>query len=86
MDTLQTFPVDARQIKAWTNNDTLLVHVKEIVLKGWSHMSEENLKPYQHHQNEISVHAGCVLLGNRVVIPSAGCQKVLELLHQALQE
>ena len=77
MNTLQTFPVDARQIKTWTNNDPLLARIKEMVLKGWSNTSEENLKPYQHRQNELSAHAGCVLLSNRVVIPSAGCHKVL---------
>ena len=57
MDILLTSPVDARQIRTWTNNDPLLAHVKEMVLKGWSNTSEENLKPYQHCQNELSVHA-----------------------------
>ena len=79
MDILQTSPGDARQIKTWTNDDPLLTHVKEMVLKAWSNTSEENLKPYQHHQNVLSVHAGCVLLSNRVIIPSAGRQKALEL-------
>ena len=82
MDTLQTSPIDATQIRTWTNNDSLLARVRDMVLKGWNNTSEEALKPYQHCQNELSVHAGCILLGNRVVIPSAGRQKVLELLHQ----
>ena len=80
MDSLQTSPVDAMQIKTWTNSDPLLSQVKEMVLKGWSNTSEENLKPYQHHQNELSVYAGCILLGSCVVIPSVGHQKVLELV------
>ena len=82
LDTLQTSPVDATQIRTWTNSDPLLARVRDMVLKGWSNTSEEDLKPYQHRQNELSVHAGCILPGNRVVIPSAGYQKVLELLHQ----
>ena len=82
MDTLQTFPVNATQIKTWTNNDPVLARVRDMVLKGWTSTSEEQLKPFQHHQNELSVRAGCVLLGSHVVIPAAGHQKILELLHQ----
>ena len=52
-----------------------------MILKGWVNTSEEQLKPFQHRQNELSVHAGCILLGSRVVIPEAGRQKILELLH-----
>ena len=78
MDTLQTSPVDATQIRTSTNNDPLLARVRDMILKGWRNTSEEDLKPYQHCQNELTVHAGCILLGNHVAIPSAGCQKVLK--------
>ena len=30
---------------------------------------------------ELSVCDGCVIWGNRVVIPQAGCKKVMEQLH-----
>ena len=39
--------------KLGINNDPLLARVKEMVLKGWINTSEENLKPYQHRQNEL---------------------------------
>ena len=81
MDTLQTSPVNATHIKTWTNNDPLLARVRDMIQKGWINTSEEQLKPFLHCQNELSVHAGCILLGSRVVIPSAGRQKILELLH-----
>ena len=84
MDTPQTSPVDATQIRTSTNNDPLLACVRDMILKGWRNTSEEDLKPYQHCQNELSVHAGCILLGNRVVIPSAGCKKVLENRHPGI--
>ena len=82
MDTLQTSPVNATHIKKWTNDDPLLARVRDMIQKGWTNTSEEQLKPFQHRQNELSVHAGCILLGSRVVIPLAGRQKILELLHQ----
>ena len=84
MDTpiqLQTSPVNVTHIKKWTNDDPLLACMRDMILKGWINTSEEQLKPFQHRQNELSVHAGCILLGSRVVIPSAGCQKILKLLH-----
>ena len=81
MDTLQTLPVNATHIKIWTNNDPLLACVRDMVQKRWINTSEEQLKPFQHCQNELSVHAGCIFLGSRISIPSAGRQKILELLH-----
>ena len=33
IDILQTSPVDAIQIKTWNNSDSLIAHVKEMVLK-----------------------------------------------------
>ena len=46
MDTQQTSPVDVTQIRTWTNSDFLLAHVSDMVLKGWSKTSEEDLKLY----------------------------------------
>ena len=51
MDTPQTSPVDATQIRTSTNNDPLLACVRDMILKGWRNTSEEDLKPYQHCQN-----------------------------------
>ena len=45
-DTLQTSPVDATQIRVWTNSDTLLACVINMVLKGWSNASKKDLKSY----------------------------------------
>ena len=82
MDTLHSSPVSATQIKTWTNNDPVLARVKNLVLQGWVDMTDVQLKPYQRHKDELSVHTGCVLLGSRVVIPPPGCQKIMQELHQ----
>ena len=71
LDTLQSSPVNASQIQIWTNNDPVLARVRNMIQKGWTYTSDEELKPYQRRQDELSVHAGCVLLGNRVVVPRA---------------
>ena len=60
----------------------MLSRVRDLVLKGWVNIAEKQLLPFQQEQNELSVNAGCIILGSSIVIPSAGHQKILELLHQ----
>jgi len=86
MDTLQSSPVNASQIETWTSNDPVLARVQNMIQKGWRHTDDEDLKPYQRSQDELSVHSGCVLLGTRVVVPKAGHAKVLKQLHKVTQE
>ena len=43
----------------------------------------EALKPYFGRREELSVHAGCVLWGSRVVITPQGREEVLNLLHES---
>ena len=80
METLENTPVNATQIK---NNDRILAKVREMVQKGWNNTGEESIQPYQCRRDELSVHAGCVMLGNRVVIPLAGRKHIIEQLHQS---
>ena len=83
METLENTPVNATQIKNWTNNDRILAKVRKMVQKGWNNTEEESIQPYQRWRDELSVHAGCVMIGNRVVIPLAGRKHIIEQLHQS---
>ena len=67
----------------WTNRDPLLSKVCDMVLQGWPNQcpSEEVLKPFTHRRNELSVEDGCILWGNRVVVPAVGRARVMEELH-----
>ena len=74
----------ADQIKMWTRRDPILSRVQQFVLRGWSTGAiEKDLKPYWHKRLELSSHDGCLLWGNRVVVPAAGQASVLEELHFA---
>ena len=44
---LQTFLLNADQIKAWTNHDPILSQVKKPVLQGWVDTKDSNIQPYQ---------------------------------------
>ena len=35
-----------------------------------------------NRQAELSIHDGCLMWGNRVVVPSSGRQKLIEQLHE----
>ena len=53
-----------------------------MILQGWTHTSIEQLQPYQQRKDQSTLQDGCVLLGNRVVVPVAGQAKVIKELHQ----
>ena len=82
MDTLKSSPVSATDIRTWTSKDPFLSRVKELVLQGWVDTIDEQLQPYQRRKDELSIHAGCVLLGSQVVVTPAGRQKFMEVRHQ----
>ena len=56
--------------------DPVLSRVKELVLQGWVDTTDEQLQPYQICKDELSIHAGCILLGSCVVVPPAGRQRL----------
>ena len=82
METLQSTPVqDSRQIRLWTDRDPVLSKVRRLVQTGWKYSDDENLKPYLKRKSELSVQNSCILWGDRVIIPKAGREKTLEILH-----
>ena len=81
METLQASPVTAHQVRQWTDRDPLLSKVRTLVREGWIDGEEENMTPFNRRKTELSVHDGCILWGNRVVIPEQGRAKVLQQLH-----
>ena len=81
LETLECSPITATQIKTWTARDPVQLRVAERVLSGWSNTADETLISYQRRRDELSLEDGCVMWGNRVVVPKVGCQKVLGELH-----
>ena len=53
-----------------------------MVQKGWNdQITEDVLKPYMQRKDELSILDGCVLWGNRVIIPMTCRKSVVKLLH-----
>ena len=82
MESLHTLPVTAAEIKRWIDHDPLMSAARKMILQGWQPTSEEGMRPLYSQRDELSVHDGCILWGNRVVMPQAGRAQVLEELHQ----
>ena len=81
MENLHLSPVTARQIRQWTDRDSVLSIVVRLVQFGWETTFDVSLKPFQQRKEELSVHDRCVLWGDRVIVPPAGHSVVLEVLH-----
>ena len=81
---LETTPVKVDNIREWTTRDPVCSKVKRYILQGWpAHLTkeEENLKPYYHWRDELSVEEGCILWGQKVVVPPQGRTVLLDELH-----
>jgi len=78
---IEFLPVNADKLRQATNHDPVLSKALLYTQRGWPRQVDENLKPFSNRRSELSVEAGCLLWGMRVVVPEA-CQKaVLRELH-----
>ena len=86
LDTIQcNTPVTCEKIKIWTNEDRILSKVKKLLLEGgWSEkVNDEEMKPFTKRKYELSIEAGVILWGARVIIPAKGQKKMLTELHES---
>ena len=84
MQSLETSPVNSKQIRQWTQRDPILLKVSNLVLQGWAttEVDSDDLVPYARRKLEISVEDGCLLWGQRVIVPTPGRQRVINELHE----
>ena len=75
-------PVTAQDIQVWTRRDTKLSQVLHYVQKGWPSEGVPSLEPYSARRLELSVYEGCLMWGNRVIVPKPAQQAVLRELHE----
>lgn len=68
----QTLPIDFHKIKAKTQKDRLLCKIYEHIVTGTWPTYTQNCEEYRYFikRNEFSIEQGCIMWGNRVVIPS----------------
>ena len=67
---IDSLPVTRHQLRQCTERDKVLAKVTNYIQTGWPTQVEPVLKPYSNRQQELTVEAGCILWGTRVIIPS----------------
>ena len=82
MECLNSSPITAAQIRAWTKRDPLLARVVKFIKEGWPEGCADDLKPFSSRRLELSVEDDCILWGSRVVVPAPGRLPILRELHE----
>ena len=84
LEHLDHTPINSRHIQEWTRRDPVLSKVHQFTLNGWPHHCQDvQLHPYFSRKAELTIESGCVLWGNRVIVPPQGRAKVIAELHEA---
>ena len=81
VEQLNDSPVHAQQVATWTRQNSVLAKVLENVQSGWKDDPDEDLSFYKSRKAPLSVDSGCLLWGNRVIVPPQGRERVLNELH-----
>ncbi|XP_053698915.1 uncharacterized protein K02A2.6-like [Sabethes cyaneus] len=78
-----TLPLSFRVVAQGTQSDPLLRKVFRYIRDGWpqSQLIEPELKRFQARQESLSLVDGCILFGERLVIPSQYRKQCLKQLH-----
>ena len=78
-------PVNSVDVARETRKDPVLSKIHDMVLEGWPEKEQidESWKPYEARKTELSVEAGVVMWGNRVIVPPTLRKQVLQELHEA---
>ena len=69
MEHLSESPVTHQHIKTWTRRDLHMALILQYLRSGWPNSCNTDLKQYKSRKHELSLLDGCIVWGNRVVIP-----------------
>ncbi|XP_058023851.1 LOW QUALITY PROTEIN: uncharacterized protein LOC131190532 [Ahaetulla prasina] len=82
IDSLDSGPVTSKEVARASYRDIMLRTVLGWVQRGWPAAPGERFKEFVKKRDELSAQGGCLLWGDRVVIPDKLRGKVLDLLHE----
>ena len=78
---LNETPINAELIQGETKKCKLLSEVMKFLHTGWPNTLQPEFAPFKNRNDELTIQSGCLLWGNRIVIPSSLQRRVLEELH-----
>ena len=78
---LNETPITAELIQSETKKCQILSNVIKFLNTGWPNDLQPEFTPFKSRNDELSIQSGCLLWGNRVVIPNTLHRQILEELH-----
>ena len=78
---IECLPVTSTHLRSSTFGDKMLSKVYHYTKGGWPRQVDDDLQPYWKRRNEISMEAGCLFWGTRVIIPKKLQSRLLQELH-----
>lgn len=79
--------IDYKVVARETSNDKVLSVVKRLVEYGWPERKikqwRDELKPFAIRKDEMSIERGCLMWGQRVIIPLKLQNAVIKMLHES---
>ena len=78
---IEMLPISFQKLQTTTRVDSILSKVVKYTQRGWPDNVPSTLKPFHDKREELSVEAGCLLWGMRVVVPAVSRAAVLKELH-----
>ena len=82
---ITSLPISAEEIQKATDKDPVLQKVIETMKKGWPKLRRKvskELQPYFDRRFQLSLQRGCILCGQRVIIPTLLREQVLIEIHE----
>ena len=80
-DPCQELPVSAVDVARLSAQDSVISKVMYHVSSGWPRVVTDQILPYFRLKEELSIESGCLIWGNRVIIPCALRQRLLKEIH-----
>ncbi|KFD46355.1 hypothetical protein M514_12771 [Trichuris suis] len=82
IDAVRSLPLTAETIRAETSKDSLLQEIMSFMQRGWPQEKTGQILQFFNRRDSLSVFGGCLLSGERVVIPVSLQRLVLCQLHR----
>ena len=79
---IEALPVTAQSVTQATRKDPGLSKVLRYTKEGWPATVPEELKTYASRRNELTIEAGCLLWGIRMIVPKPYRKTLLKELHR----
>ncbi|KAF2905267.1 hypothetical protein ILUMI_00918 [Ignelater luminosus] len=80
---INNVPLHNGDIVSALKKDNVLIKVVDMTISGWPNaIHDQQIKPYFKKRHELTVEQNCLLLGNKVVVPEALRNRILELFHE----